>query len=302
VNAQVSADEHPQNVIRRIVESITFQVFILVMILIAAVLVGLETYPSITARYGNLIVKLHSTILWIFAIEAFLKMAQHGRHFYRYFKDPWNTFDFLVVSICFLPLNAAYVSVVRLARVLRTLKLMTALPQLQILVSALIKSIPSMAYVGLLLSLNFYVYAVIGVFLFGKNDPVHFQNLQTSLLSMFRVVTLEDWTDIMYIQMYGSDVYAYSNTTGIDPVSQARPVVGAIFFVSFVVIATMIMLNLFIGVILNSMDESRADQDLARQKVADKPGTPGHDIADVMKQLDEVSSRLKQIQSRITET
>lgn len=302
-------EQTEDNAIGRLVQSTAFQIFILAMILAAAVLVGFETYPSNVEKYGGLISALHAVILWTFAIEAALKMAQHGRHFYRYFKDPWNTFDFLVVVICFLPLDAAYASVVRLVRVLRTLKLMTALPQLQVLVGALIRSIPSMGYVGLLLFLNFYVYAVVGVFLFGENDPVHFRDLETSLLSMFRVVTLEDWTDVMYTQMYGSEVYPppagvleqYVEETGKQPVATARPLVGALFFVSFVIIATMIMLNLFIGVILNSMDECRADQELQRNLQSDKEKTPPAEIGEVMKQLDAISQQLRVIQSRVSD-
>ena len=302
-------EQTEDNAIGRLVQSTGFQIFILVMILAAAVLVGFETYPSNVENYGTLIGALHAVILWTFAIEAALKMAQHGRHFYRYFKDPWNTFDFLVVVICFLPLDAAYASVVRLVRVLRTLKLMTALPQLQVLVGALIRSIPSMGYVGLLLFLNFYVYAVVGVFLFGENDPVHFRDLETSLLSMFRVVTLEDWTDVMYTQMYGSEVYPppagvleqYVEETGKQPVATARPLVGALFFVSFVIIATMIMLNLFIGVILNSMDECRVDQELERNLKSDQEKTTPAEIGDVMKQLDAISQQLKVIQSRVSD-
>ena len=87
------------------------------------------------------------------------------------------------------------------------LKLVRALPKLQILVSALLKSLPSMGYVGLLLGLLFYIYSVAGVFLFGNNDPLHFDNIWIAMLSLFRVVTGEDWTDVMYIQMYGCEQY-----------------------------------------------------------------------------------------------
>ena len=106
--------------------------------------------------------------------------------------------------------------------------------------------------------------------MFGENDPVHFHDLQTAMLSLFRIVTLEDWTDIMYINMFGSshypgpDLAAYqaANNTGILPRPESGPgvVIGVAYFVSFVMFGTMIMLNLFIGVILNSMDEARSDR------------------------------------------
>ena len=257
---------------KSIVQSYFFQNFIIAMILLAAVLVGLETYPSVTRQYGGLLEWLNNLVLWIFALEAVLKMARHGRHFYRYFLDPWNVFDFIIVVVCFLPVNSSYAAVLRLARIMRVMRLMTALPSLQLIVGALLKSIPSMGYVGILLALNFYIYAVLGVFLFGANDPVHFQDLQSAMLSLFRVVTLEDWTDLMYINMYSSanypgptlEAYQAANNTGVlpDPDQSPGPLIGAAYFVSFVMFGTMIMLNLFIGVILNSMDEARAEREL----------------------------------------
>ena len=214
----------------QVVESRWFQISVLAVIVIAAVIVGIETYPQIVDQHAGLLTALNRIVLWIFVVEAAMKMIRHGRHWYRYFFDPWNVFDFIIVAVCFLPVDASYAAVLRLARIMRALRLMTAMPQLQLIVGALIKSIPSMVYVGILLALNFYVYAVMGVFLFGENDPIHFRDLPTAMLSLFRVVTLEDWTDVMYIQMYGSDVYAYDNTTGIEPVSKAMPIIGAAYF------------------------------------------------------------------------
>ena len=176
--------------IRKIVDSNLFQYFILGCILLAAVLVGCETYPYMQLHYGNTLEWLNVIVLWIFVVEAALKMSQYGTKFYKYFLDPWNLFDFTIVVVCFLPVNASYAAVLRLARIMRALRLMTAMPQLQLIVGALIKSIPSMGYVGILLALNFYVYAVMGVFLFRANDPFHFYDLQTAMLSLFRVVTL----------------------------------------------------------------------------------------------------------------
>ena len=194
---------------------------------------------------------LDALVLWIFVVEAALKIARHGRHWYRYYSDPWNVFDFLIVVVCFLPIGGQYAAVLRLARVLRALRLVTAVPRLQLLVGSLLKSIPSLAYVGLLLGVLFYIYAVLGVFMFRGNDPVHFQDLGTALLTLFRVVTLEDWTDVMYIQMYGSDAYpGYADfaQAHLREASRALPVIAVAYFVTFVMLGTMIVLNLFIGV------------------------------------------------------
>ncbi len=291
--------------IKTLVDSRTFQYLVLLIILCAAVLVGVETYPDVAKEHQTLLNWLNRIILWLFVIEAILKLSQHGRDFYRYFVDPWNLFDFTIVVVCFLPVNASYAAVLRLARVMRALRLMTALPNLQVIVGALIKSIPSMGYVGILLTLNFYVYAVAGVFMFRENDPVHFRDLPTSMLLLFRVVTLEDWTDIMYINMYGSANYpGYEglNYTGITPQSVETPIIGAAFFVSFVMFATMIMLNLFIGVIINSMDEARAErerEELVRQRAAGEEVPLDDELTDIDHQIDGVKEMLEHLRLRL---
>ena len=288
--------------IRQIVDSKSFQFGILGLILLAAVVVGLETSPEIVAKFGTSLSVLNTVILWVFVFEAALKMAQHGSRWYRYFLDPWNALDFAIVAIFFLPIHASYVAVFRLARVVRALRLLTSLPKLQLIVSCLLKSIPSMCYVGILLALMFYIYGVVGVFLFSENDPVHFRNLPMSLLSLFRVVTLEDWTDVMYIQMLGSDVYAYDNTTAIALKSTAQPFVAALYFVSFVLLGTMIVLNLFIGVIINSMTEAQ-EETLKRQLNSEESKNEDcgliPEINRIEEQIAELNSNLKQLKSKI---
>jgi voltage-gated sodium channel len=172
-----------------------------------------------------------------------------------------------------LPIEANnFVAVLRLARVLRVLKLVSAIPRLQVLVNAVLKSIPSIGYVFILALLHFYIYGCMATFLYSDNDPVHFRNLQTSMLSLFRAVTLEDWTDLMYINMYGSAQYGYDVSTYValehigisrDAItSSASPIGAALFFVSFVVTGAMIVLNLFVGVMLNGLEEARKEQEM----------------------------------------
>ncbi len=248
-------------IFKRIVESNAFSSFIIGVIVFAGILVGVETFPSMYERHGDLLYLLDDVVLGIFTVEVILKMAAEKTRPWRYFKDGWNIFDFTIVAVCYLPLGGGYVAVLRLFRLLRVFRLISVIPKLQLLVTALLRSLPSMFYVCLLLLLLFYVYAVIGVMMFSGNDPVHFGNLWTSFLSLFRIVTLEDWTDIMYIQMYGSDIYAGYNQSivGMEVTPKAMPLLGAAYFVSFVTIGTMIMLNLVIGVIINGMDEAQKE-------------------------------------------
>lgn len=306
----MTANDSPSNVssaswtqsLGKLVDSKGFSNFILGAILAAAVIVGLETSKELMASYGRIILTLDWIVLCIFIVEAIMKMARHGRHWYRYFYDPWNVFDFTIVAVCLLPLSGHYAAVLRLARVLRALRLVTSVPRLQLLVGSLLRSIPSMGYIGILLAILFYIYAVLGVFMWGENDPVHFGDLGLSLLTLFRVVTLEDWTDVMYTQMFGSDVFPPENPPPDAEFSpQARPILGATYFVSFVLIGTMVMLNLFIGVIISSMEESQKEQErVVREKHIAEKGEPdlSDDLIELEHEMEAMQKRLAELRRR----
>lgn len=176
--------------------------------------------------------------------------------------------NFLLLGVvAFKPIWTGFDEVVQKSCVCGVVLLIKALPKLQMLVGALLKSIPSMGYVSMLLFLLFYIYAVAGVFFFGANDPVHFGDLETSMLSLFRAVTLEDWTDLMYINMYGCAEYGYdASSTSPCTDTLAQPGLAVTYFVSFVLIGTMIILNLFIGVIMNGMDDAKLEMEEEERK------------------------------------
>jgi voltage-gated sodium channel len=230
---------------------------------LAGVIVGLETSPPIMARFGGLLTFLDQIVLIVFVVEAILKIGSFSPRPWRYFQDPWNLFDFSVIALCILPIGGSYASVLRLVRTLRLLRLLTALPKLQLIVGALLKSIPSIGYVGLLLGLHFYIYSVLGVFIFGANDPIHFSSLGKSMLTLFQVLTLEGWADIMRIQIYGCADFGYEAFPQLCASSSASPIAATIFFVTFIIIGTMIILNLFIGVIMNGMQELQKENERA---------------------------------------
>ena len=260
---------------KKIADAKWFKNFVTIAILIAGVLVGMATYPEFSAKHETILDILNKIVLYIFIVEIVVKMLAEGKKPWNYFKDGWNIFDFIIVAAAFMPFGGSSVAILRLLRLLRVLKLVKALPKLQMLVGALMKSIPSMGYVSILLLLLFYIYAVAGVFFFGENDPIHFENLQMSMLSLFRVVTLEDWTDVMYINMYGCENYGYGGNEDICTNSTPNPMGSVIFFVSFVLIGTMIMLNLFIGVIMTGMDEAKEEArkaDAAESEAGEETG------------------------------
>ena len=293
----------------RISNSKAFQRFIILTIVLAGVVVGVQTYAKFAERHKEILEFMDGMILVVFSLEVIIKVAAEGKKPLRYFRNPWNVFDFIIVAACLLepvlPIDGAFLPVLRLARILRVLRLVTTIPKLQVLVTCLLKSLPSMFYVSVLLGLLFYVYGTMAVFLYGENDPIHFRNLQTSILSLFRVVTLEDWTDVMYINMYGSDNYGYSDQDLAlwEPSSQASPLGAAIFFVSFVLIGTMIVLNLVIGVIMNSMDESNAEMSIQREisRRRESPDPVRDGVQDLHQRLEELSSEMKVIKKMLEE-
>ena len=289
-----------------VADSQWFTNFILGVIVLAGVVVGMQTYKEFEVENHALLSTLDTVILWIFVLEAVIKIISKGKRPLDYFKDPWNVFDFTIVVVCFLPIGGKFIPVLRLARVLRVLKLVSAIPRLQILVNAVLKSIPSIGYVFLLGILHFYIYGCMATFLFSDNDPVHFRNLQTSMLSLFRAVTLEDWTDLMYINMYGSANYGYDESTyaalaniGITEdkiVSTASPLAAGAFFVSFILTGAMIVLNLFVGVMLTGMDEAKKETEIA--EAAKRKESENLDIKEELvqmeQQLREMSQKLSQ--------
>jgi len=293
----------------KIANSSFFQRFIIATILLAGIVVGAQTYKNFAIENAKFLQTLDHLVLIIFTLEALIKILAEGNRPLNYFKNPWNIFDFAIVTACllepFIHIGGAFLPVLRLARILRVLRLVSAIPKLQLLVSCLLKSLPSMFYVSILLFLLFYIYGAMAVFLFGENDPIHFRNLQTSILSLFRVVTLEDWTDVMYINMYGSDAYGYSanDLKKWNPTSSESPIGAAFFFVSFVILGTMIVLNLVIGVIMNSMDESNAEmsikQEIERRKTHPEPVRDG--LHDLHKRMEELSGEMKVIKKMIEE-
>lgn len=264
--------------IRQFVETKWFHHVIVAVIVLAGVVAGLETSPALMAEHGVLFHALDRLILGVFIIEALLKMAAHGRQPWRYFADGWNVFDFLIIVICLLPVGGPFAAVLRLARALRLLRLVSALPKLQLLVGALLKSLSAMGYVSLLLGLLFYIYAVAGIHLFGAHDPQHFGSLPTAFLSLFRLVTLDNWADLFNGQL--------PHVPGIKV---------AIYFVTFIIFGTMIIMNLFIGIIMNSMAEMHAEiaeRDRAQHERETGSATLGDELKSLERDLNEMQTRL----------
>lgn len=217
----------------RWVESPSVQVFIIAVIVLNAVILGLETSPSVMARWGAPLVIADKLCLLVFVAELVVKLSSYRLHFWR---SGWNIFDFVVVAIALTP-GAGVWAVLRSLRVLRVLRLLTVVPSLRKVVAAFIHSIPGLSGVMAVMAIFFYTTGVLATRLFGETFPEWFGSLGESLYTLFQVMTLESWS--MGI---------------VRPVMAVHPWAWA-FFVPFIIIATFTILNLFIGIIVSTMQE-----------------------------------------------
>lgn len=222
----------------RVVSAGWFEPFMIGCIIVNAIIIGLETAKDIEAVHGHLLHLGNDIFLVIFMIEAALKITAVAPRLRLYFGNGWNLFDFTVVVLSLLPSTGEFALVARLIRVLRVLRLVSALPQLRLIVATLVRSIPSMGHVILLMGVIFYIYGVTGYHLFHEQDADNWGTLGTALLTLFQVVTLEGWVDVMETAM---EVLPWA----------------WVYFVSFVLIGTFVMLNLFIAVVINNLEASK---------------------------------------------
>ena len=216
---------------------------LIALILINAAILGLETYPAAMAAYGPTLMLLDRIILAVFVVEIGLRIAAHG---WRFFRDPWGVFDFLVVAIALVPASGPF-AVLRALRVLRVLRILTLVPSMRRVVGGLLAAIPGLSSVVAVMGLIFYVGAVIATKLFGASFPDWFGSLGESAYTLFQVMTLESWS------------------MGIArPVIEVYPFAWA-FFIPFILIATFTMLNLFIAVIVNAIQSFNEGEHKAEQ-------------------------------------
>lgn len=210
---------------------------LVVLILINALVLGLETVPAATAWRPWLVILDHA-ILVVFVFEIALRIVAHGL---RFFRDPWSVFDFVVVGVALLPATGAF-SVLRALRVLRVLRLLSMVPSMRRVVSGLLGALPGLGSVFAILALIFYVASVMAAKLFGESFPEMFGSLGASAFTLFQVMTLEGWSGDVTRPVMARYPYAW------------------IFFIGFILVATFTMLNLFIAVIVNAIQAEHASE------------------------------------------
>ena len=225
----------------RLVNRSAFEYTIIALILGNGVLLGLGTFPTLEQQYGDLLHLGNQIVLAVFIIEALLKMIAVAPRVDMYFRDGWNVFDFLVIVFSLVPATGEFAMIARLARLLRVLRLISAIRELRLIVAALVRSIPSVGHVILLMSIIVYIYAIIGYQLFHEHDPTHWRSLGISVLTLFNIITLEGWTLVM------------ENAMQLHPWAW-------VYFVTYVIAGTFVVINLFIAIIINNLDEAKAER------------------------------------------
>lgn len=232
-----------------LVESKRFQAFIIVVIILNAVTLGLETSQKLAAEGHHFLHYCDRVALGIFVVELAMRLYAHG---WKFFKDPWSVFDLLVVGIALVPATGPF-SVLRALRVLRVLRLMSVVPAMRRVVGALLAAVPGLASIAALLFLIIYVAGVIATQMFRHIPGGHFDDLGSSLFTLFQIMTGEGWPEIARAVM------------------QQEPVAW-IFFVIYIIISTFAALNLFIAVIVNGMERGVAQEmvEAEQQHAADQ--------------------------------
>jgi voltage-gated sodium channel len=256
--------------LRAIVDSPKLERFIIVLIVLNAITLGLETSAGIMAQYGPALHVIDTIFLWIFVAELAARMAVKRAAFFR---DPWSIFDLVVVGIALLPATGS-LSVLRALRVLRLLRLVTAIPSLKRVVGGLITAIPGMGSIMLLMALIYYVFAVMGTKLFGATAPDQFGSLGATFYTLFQIMTFDDWSGGIAKPLMEKHSYAI------------------IYLVVFILLSAFMMLNLFIGVVVSALDE---------EKAADAPKLlhDPKDMENVLAELRAIRSEMERLKARV---
>lgn len=231
-------------VLKSLIESRRFEAFITALIFINAVTLGLETSPTAVAAFGGALAVADSAILAVFVFELLARFAVYR---FDFFRDPWRIFDLLVVGVALIPATGS-LSVLRALRILRVLRLISIVPSLRRVVTGFITALPGMGSIILLLSLVFYVSAVMATKLYGASFPDLFGDIGASLYTLFQVMTLEGWSDGV-----------------VRPVMEIYPTAW-LFFIPFIVATSFTVLNLFIGVIVSAMEEEHEAEESAERE------------------------------------
>lgn len=265
-----------QNKFERIRANKWFEAFVISVIVISALLVGAKTY-ELPSAMASVTLLLDWFISAFFLTELTIRFLAEKRKRY-FFKSFWNWFDTLIVVISLIPADDTELALIaRLVRVFRVLRMISIIPELRILLVSLVKALPQLGYVMLLMFIIFYIYAAVGSTLFENINPVLWGDITISMLTLFRIMTFEDWTDVMYETQ---EVYSLS----------------WIFYLTFIFFTAFAFLNMVIGIVVNVMErenqKARAEKEAALLEEQIAQGHVEPTLHDVMKELRELKMQL----------
>ena len=219
-----------------------FETIVIAIIVLSALMVGAKTYDE-AHRFTPILNLLDWAVTLFFLVEILIRIMAE-RRFRDFFKSGWNIFDFIIVVASMVPVqDSEMVLIARLLRVFRVMRLVSMVPELRMLMNALLKALPKMGYVALFMFIIFYIYAAVGSFLFHDINPFYWDNIAISVLTLFRIATFESWTAIMYETM---EVHPWS----------------WLYYVSFIFLSAFIFLNMLIGIILETMQKESTAHEL----------------------------------------
>jgi voltage-gated sodium channel len=252
-------------VFNRIRNNRLFETLVIGVILFSALLAGAKTY-DISPELLSAIIWLDYSITLFFLVEICIRFFAEERK-WQFFKSGWNIFDTLIVVVSLIPIEDSELALVgRLIRIFRVLRMVSVIPELRTLLNSLIKALPQLGYVALLMFIIVYIYAAIGTTFFAPINASLWGDITVSMLTLFRVMTFEDWTDVMY------------ETMTVYPLSW-------IFYISFIFLNAFAFLNMLIGIVVNVMEKESAAQ--WQRDHADEPS-----IADLSRQIEELKMLL----------
>ena len=236
---QVTSDRL-QSSFYRLRSNKAFELFVIVIIVFSALVVGVKTY-ELPVLVLQIVVVLDWAITFIFLTEITIRYLgePEKRHF---FKNGWNIFDTLIVVVSLVPIDNSDMALIgRLVRIFRVLRMVSIVPELRMLLNSLLRALPQLGYVLLMMFIIFYIYAAVGANFFAEINPSLWGDIARSLLTLFRVMTFEDWTDVMYETM---EVYPFSWT----------------YYITFIFLTAFAFLNMIIGIVVNVLEEEHQQQ------------------------------------------
>lgn len=222
----------------RLVDSEPFNLAIAGVIVINAVVLGLETFPAVRESYGELLMTINGILYAVFVVELILRIASYGRRPWDFFKNGWNVFDFIIIGGALVPGLRENAQILRLLRLARIVRLIRFLPDARVLIASVVRSIPPLGSIVVLTLLLVFVYGMLGWSLFGAALPQSWGTVTRSMLTLFVLLTLENFP------------------TYLEEASAVSPW-ATLFFVSYVLLAAFVIFNLLIGIIISSMEEAR---------------------------------------------